>query len=141
MLSVKVKLDNGAYMPTRGHDADAGLDLRTPETIYIPCGESREVDTGVHLIIPDGYCGLIVAKSGLNVNEKITATGLVDAGFTDSIKVRLYNHDDFSSYTFDEGDKCAQIVFLKVPKVRLVLDEVLNPDKVRGDDGYGSTGR
>lgn len=141
MIDVKVRLDDGAYMPTRGHAADAGLDLRTPRDLYIPSLDSVEVDTGVHLTIPDGYCGLVVAKSGLNVNEKITVTGLIDANFTNSIKLRLYNHNDIGAYELEAGDKCAQIVFLEVPYARLVLDVVQKPNKERGDDGYGSTGR
>lgn len=141
MIDVKVKLDDGAYMPTRGHGADAGLDLRTPENVYVPANCSAEIDTGVHLLIPDGYCGLIVAKSGHNVKNKVTVTGLVDAGFTGSINVRLYNHSNSTSFELIAGEKCAQIVILRVPSVRLVLDEVLSHDTERGDAGYGSTGR
>lgn len=132
-------LDDGAYMPTRGHVSDAGLDLRTPDEFTVFSEDSHVVDTGVHLVIPDGYAGLIVAKSGLNVNHGIEVTGLVDAGFTGSIKVRVYNHTD-EYYDFDAGDKIAQIMIVPVPQTCLLLREVQNFN-ARGDDGYGSTGR
>lgn len=139
-IGVKVLLDDGAYMPTRGHRADAGLDLRTPVGFSLPSDDSVEVDTGVHLVIPEGWCGLIVAKSGLNVRNGVTVTGLVDANFTGPIRVRLYNHSG-TTIDFYEGAKVAQIVFLPIPEATLELDVVLNHDGRRGDRGYGSTGR
>lgn len=139
-VKVKIFLDEGAYMPTRGYAADAGLDLRCKEHVYLDGNESVEVDTGVHLVIPEGYAGILVSKSGLNVKHGITTTGLIDANYTDSIKVRVYNHSD--EYTvFEPGDKITQIVFVKIPKVELVMQEVLNLDSIRLGNGYGSTGR
>lgn len=139
-LKVKFWLDDGAYIPLKGYDTDAGLDLRTPERITISPDSSEEVDTGTHLMIPDGWCGLIVAKSSLNVRNSLCVTGLVDSNYTDSITVRVYNHDLNTSYTFGEGDKVAQIMFVEVPKLELTCMYVQKEGR-RGYNGFGSTGR
>lgn len=81
---MKVFLDVGAYMPTYAHDVDAGMDLRTPVAAH---GDFT-VDTGVHVQIPVGNVGFIKSKSGLNVNAGLTATGVVDALYDGSIRVK-----------------------------------------------------
>ena len=53
--------------------------------------DSQTVDTGVHIEIPEGYVGMLKSKSGLNVNRGIVTEGVIDAGYTGSIKVKLYN--------------------------------------------------
>lgn len=138
-IKVKVRLDDGAYPPLRAHSIDGGLDLRSNEWATVPSGGYEVVSTGTHVDIPVGYAGLIVSKSGLNRDHGITATGLIDSGFTGEIKVMLHN-DGPIERTVHAGDKVAQIMFVKIPKVTMVLDEC-NEDGVRGDDGYGSSGR
>jgi dUTP pyrophosphatase len=91
------------------------------------------------MAIPEGYCGLLVSKSGLNVKNGITGTGLIDAGYTGSIIVKLYN-DSYDDKVFDSGDKIIQIIILPVPDVKLVMVDSLE-DTERGDNGFGSTGR
>lgn len=141
---MKVMLDNGAKMPTRAHPFDAGLDLYAPnvDDFYSisPCGGSTTIDTGVHIEIPEGYVGFIKAKSGLNVNHGLTCTGVIDAHYTGSIAVKLYNHHEHMRYVVRPGDKIAQLVILPclLPELELV-DSLEETD--RGDNGFGSTGR
>lgn len=144
MPILPVMLDKGAKMPTRAHDTDAGLDLYMPDMddLYwdvIPAHGSLVIDTGVHVLIPEGYVGMIKSKSGLNVKYGITSEGVIDAGYTGSIVVKLYNHSD-DEIAVDCGDKISQLVILPVitPTVKLV-DEF--PETDRGDNGFGSTGR
>ena len=139
MDAVKVVLGDGAYMPVRGHGADAGLDLRVPYTISIAPGDSALVDTGVHMMIPVGYCGLLVSKSGLYTLKACTTTGLIDANFTGTIMVRIVNHGE-NEVLLKKGDKITQVVFLKCETPKLELD-VVQKAGLRGDNGYGSTGR
>lgn len=138
-MSIKVTLDEGAKLPTRGHEMDAGLDLCSRETATVYPGESHVFDTGVHMDIPLGYCGLLVSKSGLNVKSGIVSTGLIDCGYTGSIRAKLYNHGH-EPYTVHTGDKVTQIVILPV-----VLHDCKVVDKLgetdRGDNGFGSTGK
>lgn len=153
---MKIMLDEGAIMPTRAHPWDAGLDLYTPVDVRIPASRCRcggydgvyegfvdigckTIDTGVHVEIPEGYVGFIKSKSGLNVKYGLTAEGVIDAHYTGSIRVKLYNHTNSCHY-FRAGDKIAQLVILKceLPELELV-DHLEETD--RGDGGFGSTGR
>lgn len=136
---MEVMLDNGAYMPSRGHSTDAGLDLRTPKAVTVPAYGSVAVDTGVHVALPYGCAGLLVSKSGLNVRHGITSTGLIDEGYTGSIVVKLYN-DKGEDYAFEAGDRISQLVVVPVICEQLEQVSAFNATE-RGDNGFGSTGR
>lgn len=136
---MKIKVDEGGYVPSRAHDTDAGLDLRTPVAVTVPAHGSMVVDTKTHVELPQGCGGLIVSKSGLNVKHGITSAGLVDEGYTGSIRVRLYNHSD-EAYTFEPGDKVTQLVVFPVVYVPLEVVDSIDGGE-RGDGGFGSTGR
>ena len=60
-------------------------------------------------VIPEGFCGQIWSKSGLNVIHGILSTGMVDSGYGGSIKIKLYNHSH-EIYTVNRGDKISQLV-------------------------------
>lgn len=141
VYAIKVWLDDGAYAPLREHATDAGLDLRTPIDFTVQPHDSYTVDTGVHVQIPKDCCGLLVSKSGLNVNHGITSAGLIDEGYTGSIKVKLYNNSSVP-YEFQPFDKISQLVILPCyyPGVELVSKTVALGSR-RGDGGFGSTGR
>ena len=136
---MEVMLDNGAYMPSRGHKTDAGLDLRTPKAVTVPAYGSAVVNTGVHVALPRGFAGLLVSKSGLNVNHDITSTGLIDEGYTGSIVVKLYNNSP-EDYWLAAGDKVTQLVVIPVACESLEQVSAFRPSE-RGDAGFGSTGR
>ena len=136
---MKIKLDKGAYMPTRAHDTDAGLDLYAMERAYIAARSGAKIDTGVHIQLPPGTAGLLVSKSGLNVKHHLTSTGLIDEQYTGSIAVKLYNHG-WNGYYVEEGDKVSQLVIIPVLKPELELVDELEETE-RGDGGFGSTGR
>lgn len=139
--NMKIILDVGAYMPTYAHDADAGMDLRTPVAFIVPAHGSYTVDTGVHMQIPVGQVGFIKSKSGLNVKGGLTATGVVDSGYSGSIRVKLYNHSD-EDYMFSRGDKITQLVLLYIAKPEDGFEVVDHFEETeRGDNGFGSTGR
>ena len=143
MEEINVMLDEGAIMPTRAHAEDAGLDLYTPKEVMLSAVLEREggaaIETGGHVEIPTGYVGMIKSKSGLNVYGGIVCEGVIDAGYTGSICVKLYNHGDIRHY-FKRGDKIAQLVILPIvtPTPKLV-DKFAETE--RGDNGFGSTGR
>lgn len=136
---MKVKLDPGAYMPERAHDLDAGYDLRTPYNYGIQPRSFGTIDTGVHVQIPEGYVGFLKSKSGLNVKHSITGEGVIDAGYTGSIKVKLYNRS-INKYRFNKGDKIIQLVLLPIFTPDLEQVDTLE-ETDRGDAGFGSTGR
>ena len=86
---MKVILDKGAIMPTRAYETDAGVDLYTRCDEIVPARGSAIFDTGVHVNIPRGYVGFLKSKSGLNVKHHLTSDGVIDAGYTGSIVVKL----------------------------------------------------
>lgn len=139
---MKIYLDDGAKMPTRAHFGDAGFDLYSREDKTIYPGMSAVFDTGVHVQLPEKTCGLLVSKSGLNVNMDLTSTGLIDEGFTGSIKVKLYNHGTQFRH-IAKGDKISQLVILLycVPDIQKVYDLEEFDWTERGSDGFGSSGR
>ena len=137
---MKVYLDEGAYMPERAHELDAGLDLRAREDCIIKAGGSAVFDTGVHVEIPPGCVGMLKSKSGLNTFHGIVSEGVIDAGYTGSIVAKLYNHSD-EDFIVYKGDKITQLVCL--PIFRPVIWQVDNIDwnSERGSNGFGSSGR
>ena len=136
---MKIMLDEGAKMPTRAHEWDAGLDLYSMEDGYIRANQSRTFSTGAHIAIPEGCVGLVKSKSGLMCNHGIITDGTIDAHYTGPIKVCLFNHGG-SKYEVKKGDKIAQLVIVPclLPELELV-DSLEETD--RGDNGFGSTGR
>lgn len=136
---MKIKLDAGAKMPVRAHESDAGFDLFAMEAKVVPARGSETFDTGVHVELPIGTVGMVKSKSGLNVKHGLTSEGVIDAGYTGSIRVKLYNHSD-KAYPVYAGDKISQLVILPIltPDLELV-DELEATD--RGAGGFGSTGR
>ena len=136
---MRVVLDRGAKLPTRAHPWDAGLDLYAVNGGYIRVNNSHTFDTGVHVQIPEGYVGFVKSKSGLMVNHGITTDGTIDAHYTGSIRVCLFNRGG-SKYYVNPGDKIAQLVIVKCEFPELeVVDSLEETD--RGDCGFGSTGR
>lgn len=137
---MKIVLDKGAFKPTRGHTHDAGLDLRTPVSFVIKSSGSAVIDTGVHVEIPVGMVGMLKSKSGLNVKYGITSEGVIDTGYTGSIRAKLYNHGN-QDVSFEAGDKITQLVIMPIyiPEELEVVETLEKTD--RGANGFGSTGR
>ena len=136
---MKVKLDIGAFMPTRAHETDAGLDLYAMEGQIVPSHGSAEFDTGVHIELPKGTVGMLKSKSGLNVIHGLTSEGVIDVGYTGSICVKLYNHSRHD-YRVMRGDKISQLVIMPILTPTLELVEELEATE-RGNGGFGSTGK
>ena len=139
---MKIMLDKNAKKPMKAHEMDGGFDLFAPEGAFVEPNGTVVIDTGVHIELPPNTVGLLVSKSGLNVKNDITSTGLIDSGFTGSIKVKLYNHKG-SAYMINKGDKISQLVILPIVPIKnsdLEIVEELEATE-RGDNGFGSSGR
>ena len=136
---MRIKLDEGAFTPTRAHPTDAGLDLYARDTQIVSAKESAIFDTGVHIELPEGTVGMLKSKSGLNVKHGITSEGVIDVGYTGSIVAKLYNHSG-RDYKVNAGDKITQLVITPIitPDIE-VVDELDATE--RGDNGFGSSGR
>lgn len=135
---MKVMLDYGAKMPTRAHEWDAGYDLYSMESVTIGKGQAYIFDTGVHVQIPPGYVGFVKSKSSLNALG-LTCEGVIDSGYTGSIRVKLDNHGT-KAVTIKEYQKIGQLVLLPIITPELVMVNHLE-DTERGNGGFGSSGR
>jgi len=143
--TLQIYLDDGAYPPVRAHKTDAGLDIRSKDEQIVSAKDSAIFHTGVHVRLPRGTAGVLISKSGLNVNHDITSTGLIDETYSGEIVIKLYNHGGYD-YKVNAGDKISQLVILPVmtPEVDIV-DRAkyceLWEETERGSDGFGSSGK
>lgn len=138
--SLKVVVDDGAFVPKRAYEWDAGMDLFTPVGFSLNPECKFIIDTGVRVQIPKGSVGLIMSKSGLCTrNDIVSEGGVIDSGYTGTIKVQLRNHGS-TKVIFSSGDKIAQLLIMPVMLGECtVVDEL--PKSDRGDNGFGSTGK
>lgn len=137
------RLNDEAVLPTRAHDGDAGLDLYACEAAHIGPGERWSVGTGVAVEIPDGHAGLVLPRSGLAKKHGITlvnAPGLIDAGYRGELRVLLLNTDPADTFRVQPGDRIAQLVISPIVLAEPVEKTAL-AESVRGDGGFGSSGR
>ena len=82
---------------------------------------------------------MLKSKSGLNVNKSILSEGVIDSGYTGTIRVKLYNHGD-QTVVFERGDKVTQLVILPFLAGQFRQADSLD-DTERGAGGFGSTGK
>jgi dUTP pyrophosphatase len=136
------RLVQGARLPSRAHDGDAGLDLYAVEEAVLAPGERTSVGTGIAVEIPSGQAGLVVPRSGLAARHGISvvnAPGLIDAGYRGEIRVLLLNTDDEQVFEVSPGDRIAQLVLIRIELPEPVEVDSLT-DSDRGAGGFGSSG-
>ena len=142
-LKVK-KLTDTAVLPKYSSLSAAGADLcaDTRENIVIAPGQTVFVKTGLSLEIPEGYVGLIYARSssackrGLAPANKV---GVIDSDYRGEIMVALLNHSD-KEQTVELNERIAQIVFTPYAAAEFLAVDELDVTE-RGEGGFGSTGR
>lgn len=136
-MQINYELELGAYAPAKAHDSDAGFDLACKEDQMLEPKVTNVIDTGVHILIPEGYVGLVCPRSSFNVKGIGTPIGVVDAGYTGSIRVVL---EPFNVTKIFRGNRIAQLVILPLPNIKMIEGKVIGVDTHRGDGGFGSTG-
>ena len=147
-MILALKLDEGAFRPTKAHTKDAGFDLYAREEKLI--GMNNVIfDTGVHILIPAGFVGLVLPRSSLSAKGVICATGVIDAGYSGSIKICLRCqkwHFDYACHIDNDtlkvkaGERIAQLVIVPIPEIELATVNEL-PQTERGSEGFGSSGK
>lgn len=137
---MKIKLDPGAYLPTRAHAHDAGLDIYSRETMLVPAHGSAVFHTGVHVELPAFTVGELKSKSGLMVLHDITSEGTIDQEYQGEILVKLFNHGD-KDYVVEKKDKISQLVVSPCSFVSVELVDEFDCLTERGSKGIGSTGK
>ena len=120
--------------PTRATKHSAGYDLRSQLDIVIPAGATVGIDTGTLAIFPPHLCAMVCSRSGLALRGLAVANapGIIDADYTDTIKVLLHNRTQ-GDWIIEAGDRIAQLVFTP-----FVVGDDVPADERTG--GLGSTG-
>ena len=144
MQNVNIKiLDPKAKLPSYGSASSAGADLYAclNEAADIAPGKALLIHTGIALEIPEGYAGLIFARSGLSTKKGLAPSnkvGVIDPDYRGEIMVSLYNHSK-EIQTVEPGERIAQLVI--TPFIQAdwnIVDELEETE--RGSGGFGSTG-
>lgn len=144
-MDVKLKifsLDEEMSLPAYAHVGDAGLDLRSAESLTIEPYERRLVPCGICLEIPAGFAGLVIPRSGLAIKHGVSivnAPGLIDSGYRGEVKVVLINLDPKEPFVINKGDRIAQLMIVETPLVE-VEPALSLEDSERGAGGFGSSG-
>ena len=136
------KLRENAVLPSYGSDYAAGADLYACNAVTVEPGATEFVQTGLALKVPAGYAGLVYARSGLACKKGLAPAnkvGVIDADYRGEIMVALYNHSS-QAVEVEPGERVAQLVI--TPYLTAVFEETEElSDTVRGEGGFGSTGR
>ena len=143
-MEVKIKkLDPRAKLPQYGSVSAAGADLYAllDQSVTLLPGETALLPTGLSAEIPEGYVGLIFARSSLGIKRGLAPAnkvGVIDSDYRGEIKVILVNlsHQPF---TIEPGERIAQMVFARCEQATLEAVEALDETQ-RGAGGFGSTG-
>lgn len=138
------KLHPNAVMPTYGSASAAGADLYAlaEEEILIPAGKTVFVNTGIAMEIPEGFVGLVFARSSMGTKRNLAPAnkvGVIDSDYRGEIRVVLHNHGD-TDQVVAPGERIAQLVI--VPYLTAEFEECTSLSQTeRGEGGFGSTGR
>ena len=145
MVDVKlIKLDEKAIIPTYGTEFSAGADLYALPAgeISVAPGETVMIHTGIALQIPDGYVGLVYARSGIATKRGLAPAnkvGVIDSDYRGEIMVSIHNHSNIVQ-TIENGERVAQLVIAPYLKANFVESDALDDTK-RSTGGFGSTGK
>ena len=138
------KLNSKVKLPNYKTDGSSGMDLMAfiDKPISIFPQKSELIPTGLSIAIPDNTEVQIRPRSGLAVKNNISVLntpGTVDSDYRGELKVILYNHGN-KEFIVNNEDRIAQMVL--VPIIKANFEEVENlPETVRGEGGFGSTGK
>ena len=137
-----LKLNDNATIPSYGSKSAAGADLYSceGELVFAP-NETKLVHTGIAMEIPEGYVGLIYARSGIATKRGLAPAnkvGVIDSDYRGEIMVALHNHSGAEA-KIEAGERVAQIVITPYLTVNFVETNELD-DTERGVGGFGSTG-
>ena len=137
------KLSSEAQLPAYAHGPaeDAGVDLRSLEEVELLPHRPQAVSTGLAIEVPPGYEAQIRPRSGLALKHGLSipnAPATIDPGYRGELRVILVNLGS-EPYRIHRGDRIAQMVIARYEPIEWVETELNS--SVRGDGGFGSSGR
>ena len=144
MQEVKIKkLHEKAQLPRYGTEFSAGADLCAclDAPVTLQPGETKLISIGISMEIPEGYAGLVFARSGLATKRNLAPAnkvGVIDSDYRGEFFVPLHNHGVVPQ-TIEHGERIAQMILTPYLTAKFIEAETLS-DTVRGEGGFGSTG-
>lgn len=140
-MKITIQKTMNVESPTRAHDADAGLDLYTPEGqgVLVRPGAAYTIDLGIRVAIPDGYYGQLTLRSsagkkGLAIPNGV---GIIDSGYRGNLNLLVTALAE--PVLVATGERICQLIILRLPAVDVEVG-VVDADTDRGQGGFGSTG-
>ena len=132
-----------AKLPTYGTPSSAGADLYVclEAPVTIQPGETAFLPTGLAIAVPEGYAGLVFARSGLASRRDLAPAnkvGVVDSDYRGEFFVPMHNHGA-QPQTIEPGERIAQFILTPYLTAQFFETETLT-DTARGEGGFGSTG-
>ena len=138
------KTSKEVITPKYKTDGSSGVDLSAflNKEVVIKPNSSDLIPTGLQVAIPEEFEIQIRPRSGLAAKESIgvlNSPGTIDSDYRGELKIILFNHGK-EDFIINNGDRIAQMVL--VPILKMEFEEVDSlPDTVRGQGGFGSTGK
>lgn len=135
------RIHPAAVLPSYAHPSDAGMDVRSVESLTIAPGHHALVRTGLVALLPLGYEIQVRPRSGLALKAGVTVLntpGTIDAGYRGEIGVILANFGS-SDFEIAVGERIAQFVVAPVLQPTIEESDVVD-EADRGSGGFGSTG-
>ena len=138
------KLNPDVELPVYKTNGASGMDLMAfiEEPIKILPNSSYLIPTGLSMAFSEDYEVQIRPRSGLAAKNNITVLntpGTIDSDYRGEIKIILFNHGE-EDFIINNKDRVAQM--LLTPIIKMELEEIENlPDTLRGEGGFGSTGK
>lgn len=149
ILQVKIlnsKIGSDIPFPRYETTGSAGIDLRAclEEDLTIYPGETKLIPSGIAIYIHDpGYAGMVLPRSGLGHKHGIVLgnlVGLIDSDYQGEIMLSCWNRSS-EPFVIERGARIAQLVLVAVVQVRLDIVSEFHQETIRGDSGFGHTGR
>ena len=145
MVKVLIKkLNPDVQLPAYKTTGASGMDIMAfiDSPIKLPPNSSCLVPTGLSIAFSEDYELQIRPRSGLAAKSGITVLntpGTIDSDYRGEIKIILFNHGK-EEFIINNKDRIAQMILMPVIKMELEITENL-PDTIRGEGGFGSTGK
>ena len=145
MVKVLIKkLDSSVKLPSYKTNGASGMDLMAwlEKPINLEPGKSCLIPTGLSVAFPEEYEIQIRPRSGLAAKNNISVLntpGTIDSDYRGELKIILFNHGN-KNFTINKNDRIAQMVLTPIIKMELEETNEL-PDSIRGEGGFGSTGK
>ena len=146
MIELGIVNKSGNSLPEYKTMGSSGMDITAaflPDYgILLQPGERVLIHTGLYFEIPDDYEIQVRSRSGLSLNRGLIVLNepaTIDSDYRGELGVILYNASD-REQLIENGDRVAQIVLMKVEKIKFNVKEEIKEDTDRGSGGFGHTG-